>query len=449
MTPADARDRSTASGLTWRAASWVFCVLAANFAARSVRDAIAVQSDDETTRRLFIGTLIATLLLNPPLAFFLARANRRLTITLLYRFFSGTLVATYVAMLVTGGERVEWIGWFYYIALSVFNVAMVSLFWAFMADVSSLVDSKQRYGRIAMGATLGAIAGGSLASGVSWLAKAGQIPAAVGGALVLIPIAALLIEIAVQIMRTLDRRVPPRDAHGRVVEQRIKASWYDGFLATIRSIYLSGLSLYLVCLAMISTLMYFTKIRIVREASEGLDESAFWLANIDIAQNVAVLLVQAFATGWLLRRLGVSLALAVLPLTALAGFAALALQPAYTVYVVFEAVFKAVKYAVQRPARETLFTVVSREEKYAAKALLDTFVYRGGDVFGTAVQANAERMAASAAFTATSAMLTLAAPITLVAGTVGVWLGYRQRVLAARTAGPADPAPDSDRSDHS
>ena len=36
-------------------------------------------------------------------------------------------------------------------------------------------------------------------------------------------------------------------------------------------------------------------------------------------------------------------------------------------------------YAITRPAREMLYVVLGREEKYKAKSFVDTVVYRGGD----------------------------------------------------------------------
>ena len=86
---------------------------------------------------------------------------------------------------------------------------------------------------------------------------------------------------------------------------------------------------------------------------------------------------------------------------------------------VVQAVFRAVKYAVARPARESLFTVVSRDEKYKAKSLIDTFVYRAGDTAGAGVDAwlTAITVATMTALAAT------VAPIAIVMGGLALYLG--------------------------
>ena len=89
----------------------------------------------------------------------------------------------------------------------------------------------------------------------------------------------------------------------------------------------------------------------------------------------------------MIRRLGVGWTLAILPLVTLAGFAVLAIWPLYGVMAVFQALHRATRYAISRPARETLFSVVPPAERYKAKPLIDVFLYRGGDLAGAGIQA--------------------------------------------------------------
>ena len=63
----------------------------------------------------------------------------------------------------------------------------------------------------------------------------------------------------------------------------------------------------------------------------------------------------------------------------LVGFAALTAAPIAAVLLPFQVTRRAAQYAITGPAREVLFTVTTREEKYKAKNLIDTVVYRGGD----------------------------------------------------------------------
>ena len=77
--------------------------------------------------------------------------------------------------------------------------------------------------------------------------------------------------------------------------------------------------------------------------------------------------------------------------------------------------------AIIRPARETLFTVVPREDKYKAKAFIDTFVYRVGDVVGAQVEGLLARLAMGVA-----ALVTVTVPLAVVWGVLGIWLGRSQ-----------------------
>ena len=94
----------------------------------------------------------------------------------------------------------------------------------------------------------------------------------------------------------------------------------------------------------------------------------------------------SFITTHLIKRLGVGWTLSILPAVTILGFATLSIWTAYGVMAIFQAVHRATRYAVARPARETLFSVVSTSEKYKAKPVVDVFLYRGGDLAGVGVE---------------------------------------------------------------
>src|SRR5690606_19115594 len=131
-----------------------------------------------------------------------------------------------------------------------------------------------------------------------------------------------------------------------------------------------------------ATFIYFTRLQMVAEVGDSVDMRAGLFAKIDLYTQIATLLLQLVVAGHLMKKLGVSVALAVLPVTVALGFIGLAIVGTLTALIIFEATFRAVQRALMRPGRETLFTVVSREEKYKAKAFTDTFGYRAGDAVG-------------------------------------------------------------------
>jgi ATP:ADP antiporter, AAA family len=144
-------------------------------------------------------------------------------------------------------------------------------------------------------------------------------------------------------------------------------------------------------------------------------------ARLDFYTQVTTLILQALVAGRLMKRLGVHVTLALLPATALLGFAGLALTASLVTLTIFQAAFSAVQRSLTRPARETLFTVVPRADKYKSKAFIDTFVYRGGDVIGAQVEGLLGRLAAGL-----GALVTVTIPLAVAWGALGVWLGRRQ-----------------------
>jgi len=153
---------------------------------------------------------------------------------------------------------------------------------------------------------------------------------------------------------------------------------------------------------------------------------------MDLYVNVLTILIQVFVTGRVIAAIGVGRTLAILPAITVGGFAALGFSPTTSVLVVFQVVRRAAEFALVKPAREVLFTVVSREEKYSSKAFIDTFVYRGGDAVG----AWADRALAFFGLGA-AALGVIFAPIGVGWLLTGLYLGRRQRILANLRAAEA------------
>jgi ATP:ADP antiporter, AAA family len=221
---------------------------------------------------------------------------------------------------------------------------------------------------------------------------------------------------------TADPEAPP------VVDERaiIGGSAWDGMRAALRSPYLLGISGYVLILAVIATFIYFTRLQMVAALGDDLDMRTMTFARIDMYTQIATLVLQAIVAGHLMKRLGVAVTLALLPITVALGFIGLAIVGSLVALILFEASFRAVQRAIMRPARETLFTVVSREDKYKSKAFIDTFVYRGGDVVGAQTEGLLGRLGMGLA-----ALASFAIPLALVWAVLGVWLGRAQRQIAA------------------
>src|SRR5690606_2759689 len=245
------------------------------------------------------------------------------------------------------------------------------------------------------------------------LVAAGFLLLAIGGAWA---VAMLQPEVAKGTGASIDRAIIGGNAWG-------------GVSAVFRSPYLIGISTYVLMMTIIATFIYFTRLQMVAALADDTDVRATLLAQIDFYTQVATFVLQAVVTGHLMKRFGVAIALAILPVVVALGFVGLAIAGSFVVLVIFDATFRAIQRAITRPARETLFTVVTREEKYKSKAFTDTFVYRGGDVVG----AWTEGWLASFGM-ALVGLASVAVPLGVVWATLGLWLGRTQQAKAAADA---------------
>jgi ATP:ADP antiporter, AAA family len=416
-------------------AFYFFCVLTALMVMRPARDALGMQRGIEAIRWLFIGTAVVTLLVNPVFGLLVSRMRRLAFITATYLFFAASLVAFYGLITLTPQAVGVASGQVFYVWFSVFNLFVTMVFWALMADRFSLEQSKRLFGVIAVGGTTGAIFG-------PWLATRLAEPIGTPN-LLLVSVAFLCLALAsawlvawlqpeLRARRetagpgsadpgAADPEAPP------AVDERavIGGSAWEGFRAALRSPYLLGISGYVLILAVMATFLYFTRLQMVAALGDDLDFRTAIFGRIDYITQAATLVLQLIVAGHLMKRVGVNVALALLPITVALGFIGLAIVGSLAALIVFEATFRAVQRAIMRPARETLFTVVSREDKYKAKAFIDTFVYRGGDVVGAWTEGLLGRLGMALA-----GLASLVVPLAVVWASLGVWLARAQRRAA-------------------
>jgi AAA family ATP:ADP antiporter len=367
-------------GLVLAASAFFFCVLTALMVLRPARESIGMQSGLDAVRWLFVGTAVVTLLVNPPFGWLVSRFRRVYFIAATYLFFAASLCVFY-ALIVLAPEAVGDVsGRVFYVWFSVFNLFSTMVFWALMADRFTLEQSKRLFAFIAAGGTLGAIFGPFLAS---VFAEPLGTPSLF---LVAVAFLCLAVVAAGVVSRLQPERAPAEGAESRSDGRAIiGGNAWEGFRAVARSPYLLGIAVYLVIIAIVGTLLYFTQLAMVAERGGDVDEQTTIFAQINMITQVATLVLQLIVSGHLMRRLGVPLTLAILPVMVALGMVGLVLVGTLAAVVLFQAAFSAIQRAVMRPARETLFTVVSREDKYKSKAVIDTFAWRTGDVIGAGV----------------------------------------------------------------
>ena len=359
--------------LLWSFA-YFFCLLAGYYVLRPLRDEMGIAGGVRNLPWLFTATFFVMLAVVPVFGAVVARLPRQRFIPLVYHFFAAN-IAIFWVMLTFDIEKVH-VARVFFVWISVFNLFAVSVFWSFMADLYSSEQGKRLFGFIAAGGSAGALLGPAL---TVWLA----VPI---GPVNLLVIAALLLEAAVLCAARLEAtaaqlkpETPAAAAARAPADAGLGGGWLAGIMLVLRSPYLAGIALWVALLSLAGTFLYFQQANIVAAASDDPAVRTRIFATIDLAIGILTLIVQCFATGKLISRFGAGPAAAFLPLVFCLGFVALWLTPMLWVVIAFQAAQRAANFSISNPAREVLFTVLEREEKYKAKNVIDIVVFRGGD----------------------------------------------------------------------
>ncbi len=349
---------------------FVFTLMAAYYILRPVRDAMASDWTDAELSTLFTATFIFSIA-----AVFLygaaaSRVKFRWLVPGVYGFFAVSFVAFYLAVQVSSNGVL--IDKAFYVWVSVFSLFQISVFWSLMADVFSKEQAPRLFAFIAVGASTGALVGPLIP-----LLFAGIGPAN------LMLIAAALLLVPLPLIGVLGR-VKISELHNEAVhvdlteQQAIGGNPFAGFQLFLKSPYLLGIGLFIFLYTGISTFVYFE----IKNLLAGVDETLrtqIW-AGMDWAVNFLAIGTAMFATGRIATRFGLAVTLALVPVAIVAGLLVVAMAPMIWVVVGLQVVRRAGNYAITRPGREMLYTVVDRETRFKAKPFIDIVVYRGGDM---------------------------------------------------------------------
>jgi AAA family ATP:ADP antiporter len=351
--------------LLWSFA-YFFCLLGAYYILRPLRDEMGVAGGVRNLQWLFTATFLTMLAAVPCYGALVARLPRRRFIPVVYHFFVANLAIFW--LLLTLGVDKQLVARVFFVWISVFVLFAVSVFWSFMADIYASEQAKRLYGFIAAGGSAGALAGPAITIGLA--------PAI--GVVNLLVVAAVLLEIAVICAAKLEVK---KEA-APLAQQNLGGGALDGLKMVVRSPYVFGITLWVALLSVVATFLYFEQAAIVAAASDDPAVRTRIFATVDLVVGLLTLAVQFVATGKLIARFGVGPALALVPVVFAAGFAVLAAAPVLAVVITFQALQRTANFAISNPAREVLFTVLARDEKYKAKNVIDIVAVRGADAAG-------------------------------------------------------------------
>jgi AAA family ATP:ADP antiporter len=414
-----------------------FFLLSSYFVLRPIRDEVAATSGVTNLPWLFTATLTVTLIFNPFFSALVVRFPVRRVIPISYQFFVANLLVFYAVLRYLSsaeGSTVDiWTGRAFFVWITVFALFNTSIFWCLMADSFRSDQAKRMFGFIGVGGTLGSIVGSAVTAALA--PRIGTVN------LLLVSVAALelavftVVRFPIQAQSGTRDQVPPAADSPRDRDV-IGGSVWAGFTHVMRSPYLLGICVFLILFTIGSTFLYFEQSDIVGRLYANKAARTAVLAQLELAAQVLTVVTQIFFTGRIIRWLGLASALALLPALSIVGFGALGAMPGITALAVLTVLRRAGNFAITNPAMEVLFTVVKREDKYKAKNIIETFVYRGGDQIG------AWTFKALVALGFGLAAISYAAiPLSMVWLVLALWLGRKQAVLAGDRGAPPSNSP--------
>jgi len=410
----DIRSDVEQQGLLWGTA-YGFLIMLSYYILRAVRDEISA-ADRGNLQFLWTAVFLVMLLAVPLYSWMASRWSRGVFVPLANRFFILCLVLFWLALVFLPDSARPWIDRVFYVWSSVFALFVVTVFWGFMADCFNSSQAKRLFAFIAVGSSIGAMIGSSVTA-----ALAEWVPT-----FSLLLIACVPLEAACWCAGVLHRHFDTGNVHGAGESARaIQGTAWSGMRVVFSSPYLLGIAVFILLMTFVSTILYFQQANLVAEAFADRGERTAFFAKVDLAVNIITVLLQVYVTARIVNWLGVGLALALLPVAMAVGFVVMGLYPTLAVLVAVQIVYRAGRYGLTKPAREMLWAVLSREEKYKAKPFLDAAVYRGGDLVSGWIYAGLTALGLSI-----GAISLAAAPVAGLWVLLGVKLGRREATLA-------------------
>ena len=398
---------------------YFFCVLSSYYMLRPVRDEMAVFSGADTIPWLFMGTFVVMLLATPIFGWVTSRFPRRKFLPWVYLFFISNILIFWgvFSAAVDQDQDYTWLGRIFFVWLSIFNLFIVSVFWSFMADIYTREQGRRLFGIITAGGSIGALLGGIVTS-----YNVIDI-----GFQNLFPIAAVLLAAAIPCIRRLrhwvsiEQEAKPAAAKGKP----LGGSSFAGVTHMMSSRYFMGIGFSSIVASLLGTALYMFTASLLEESSLSPNERTQFFSNINNATNAIALVCQMFIVRHVVSRLGIGMALALMPVVSIIGFAFLAVNPTLAAVAILTIARRGLGFGIMKPTSDMLYSVVTPEEKYKTKNFIDTAIYRGGDLVGTW----SVRGLMSGFGMALAAVSWVMVPFAALWAGVALWLGrdYRRR----------------------
>jgi AAA family ATP:ADP antiporter len=292
-----------------------------------------------------------------------------------------------------------------------------------MADIFNNDQARRLFGMIAAGGSAGAIMGPVLTAAlVNILGTSNMLLISIA----FLAVAVMCIHRIIAWKKYINTNsIKAKQEQKPVRDQAMGGSILAGVRLVFSSSYLTGICLLMLLYTMLATFLYFQQAQIVKDTFNDPAHRTALFAAMDFSVNFLTIITQVLLTSRIVRKWGLGWALALIPLFLGIGFMLLGMIPTLGILIAVQVLRRAGNYAVMRPAREMLYVVLGKEEKYKAKNFIDTVVYRGGDAVSAWVYSGMKAVG-----------LTLAGIAWVAVPLAGVWawisfkLGKRQTELA-------------------
>ena len=352
--------------------SFIFVVvlMSAYYILRPVRDAMASDWTDAEvswlwTLNFFISTGIVALY-----GIMVSKFRFRLLVPAMYGIFAGSFIIFYVLGSIYE-DRIL-IDKAFYVWVSVFSLFHISVFWSFMSELFSKEQSSRLFGVIAVGASVGGLIGPSITAIFSVSLGTDKL-ILIASTMLLIPIPIIFF---LQSLKT--KELNNEILNTPISNQSIGGNPLAGFKMFFSNPYLLSIGLFIFLYTGISSFVYFELKNLLSDFTRP-ERSVIW-AQMDLAVNILAISTGLFATGRIVTKFGMPATIAMVPIMICIGLLVLAISPLLGVVMILQIVRRAGNYAVTRPAREMLFTLVNQETRFKAKPVIDIVAYRGGDM---------------------------------------------------------------------
>ena len=349
---------------------FVVVLMSAYYILRPVRDAMASDWTDAEvswlwTLNFFISTAIVALY-----GVMVSMFRFRLLVPTMYGIFAISFIIFYALGSVFEDRTV--IDKSFYVWVSVFSLFHISVFWTFMSELFSKEQSGRLFGIIAVGASVGGLIGPSITAFFSVTLGTDN----------LMLIASMMLFIPIPIIFYL-QSLKAKELNNEALDipisnQSIGGNPLAGFKIFFSNPYLLSIGLFIFLYTGISSFVYFELKNLLSDFSRP-ERSVIW-AQMDLAVNILAISTGLFATSRIFTKFGMPVTIAMVPIMICIGLLVLAISPLLGVVVVLQVIRRAGNYAVTRPAREMLFTLVNQETRFKAKPVIDIVAYRGGDM---------------------------------------------------------------------